>query len=85
MLRIVDGNNFHIIPQGRVGLKYVEGDLEVYVDGEMGLGDPDFIVYSNCVHEWGNESRLLPESERTRILRNIETAFQEQGLKVEFL
>jgi hypothetical protein len=76
----IQGKGIEIVAQGRTGLKYIEGSTEVYVDGEMGLGNPDYVIFSNCMYEWGDKAKGLSAEEKKRILDNIEAAFVANGL-----
>jgi hypothetical protein len=69
---------------GRAGLRYREGARSVSVDGEMGGGPVDFIVYVNTIAIWEQKKERIDSAERLRIVENIRRVLEENGLIVKF-
>ena len=69
---------------GRAGLRYREGERSVSIDGEMGGGDVDFIVYVSSIAVWDRTSEPIYAEERSRILENIRRVLDGNGLVVKF-
>jgi hypothetical protein len=92
----ISGNGFTIELLGRAGLKYTEGSMVVFVDGEVLVGSSDYVVYENGMGPWDGyvdasaplvpsdkDPRRLPEHERKRIIVNIKAAFTANGMVLE--
>jgi hypothetical protein len=69
---------------GRAGLHYREGARSVSIDGEMGGGDVDFIVYVSSIAVWDRTREPIYAEERSRIVENIRRVLEGNGLVVKF-
>jgi hypothetical protein len=68
---------------GRSGLRYQEGSKSLFVDGEMLAGAVDFVIYINSIRAWEGSNEAISDDERQRIIANIKSVFQQNGLAVD--
>ncbi len=80
---LLTGDGFAVRLPGRSGLQYSENGRTMTIDAEMLAGPVDLIVYRSSVGLW-SDGMVANDSEKRRILANIEAALAKAGIKAEF-
>ena len=84
---IESDSGFSVEVLGRTGLRYSEGARTAFVDSEV-LAEPGAIlVYRDSMKRWDppNQSDVLDDSDRERIIENIKHAFEFRGHKLQVI
>jgi hypothetical protein len=77
------GPNCSVTVLGRAGLRYREGSATVLIDGEMLVGNVDFVVYAASIQRWENSGEAIPAERKRQIIDNILVTFRQNGLVAE--
>jgi len=80
-------DGFSVEVLGRIGLRYREGDRQMFVDSEVLTGPTGMAVYKDTIQKWDPPYDKVPvtDSDRERILNNIRDAFRSQDFEIELI
>ena len=80
-------DGFSVEVLGRTGLRYREGDRQMFVDSELLTGPSGMAVYKDTIERWDPPDDKVPvtDSDRHRILNNIRDAFRSQGFEIDVI
>jgi hypothetical protein len=81
IMKEIVGPGYSVQILGRAGVRYREGSHTVYVDGEMLVGEYNFVIVENF-RMWEDTRQLLSEEKRKEIVEKIRAAFQQEGLRL---
>lgn len=78
---------FSVEVLGRTGLRYREGEREMFVDSEVLTGLSGILIYGDSIEKWDppNQNEPVTDAERNRILENIRKTFRFQGFEIDVL
>lgn len=82
---IVSSSGFYVKVLGRTGMRYTEGQGSVWIDSEV-LAKPGAIaLYQDSIRAWENPEGSAPvnDADRSRIVENIERAFESCGYELQ--
>lgn len=68
-------------PVSRDEWKYIEGDRQLILVAERGLGDPQLLIYASSVKRWlpPHENEEITDADRERILKKVCFFFDKSG------
>ena len=83
----VSSDGFSVEVLGMTGLRYVEGDKQLFVDSEVLAGPSGMGVYKSRIKRWDSphETDVITDSDRDRIIENIRKAFRFQGFEIDVI
>ena len=78
-------DGFSVEVLGRTGLRYREGERQMFIDSEVLIGPSGMAVYKDTIQKWDppDENAPVTDSDRDRILKNIRDAFRSQGFDID--
>lgn len=79
----LQGPGYSVAILGRNGIRYREGARSVFVDGEMLVGDYDFVIYASSIRQWESSEQVISDSEKQKILRNIQFVCGQNGIRID--
>jgi hypothetical protein len=84
---VESSDGFSVEVLGQTGLRYREGDREMFVDSEVLPGRSGMVVYRDTISKWDvpHEADIVDEAQRARILENVRRAFRFQGFDIQVL
>ena len=83
----VSDEGFSVEVLGRTGLRYREGEKEVFVDSEVLTGPSGMVVYKSSIGQWAapNPGVVISDVDRARIVENIHAVFRAQGFEIDVI
>jgi hypothetical protein len=84
---IESDKGFSVEILGQTGLRYVEGGRAIFVDSEALATPGSMSLYRGSLENWDapDESDVLAEDDRERIICNIQLAFESLGYKLQVI
>ena len=84
---IESDSGFSVEVLGRVGVRYVENGKTMKIDSEILTGNSGLVIYSDSIKKWDapNDTELVDEATRGRIIENIRNAFRFRGFEIEII
>lgn len=83
----VSDEGFSVEVLSRTGLRYREGEKEMFVDSEV-LADPSgLLAYKSSIGPWAppNAAEAISDLDRARIGENIRETFRLQGFEIDVI
>lgn len=82
---IVSTDGFSVEALGRTGLRYSEAGKTLRIDSEVLAGPSGMVIYTDSINKWEEPNHMEPfnESDRLRIIQNVQAAFKFRGYDIE--
>jgi hypothetical protein len=87
-LNVIESDSgYRVEVLGRTGLRYSEGDRTMVIDSEILDSVAGMALWESSIERWEppNNSVLIDEGERRRIVENIRAAFGAKGYELEVI
>jgi hypothetical protein len=80
----VSEEGFSVEVLGRTGLRYREGENQMFVDFEVLAGPSGMLVSKSSMGPWAppNAAEAIGDLDRARIVENIRETFRLQGFEI---
>jgi hypothetical protein len=78
---------FSVEVLGRTGLRYVESGRSMVIDSEALATPGAMVLYRSSIKKWQapHESDAVEDDDRSRIIQNIQLAFQFNSHKLDVI
>lgn len=72
---------FSVRPCGRATFEYQEGERCVIVEGELLIGNPDYLIYAGSIKQWQSphEHESISAAKRREIVANVGEYLRRSG------
>ena len=72
---------FSVHPRGRATFEYREGERRVLVEGELLIGNPDYLIYAGSIRQWQSphEHDSISDAERREIVAKVGQYLKRSG------
>lgn len=72
---------------GRTGLRYCEGEKEMFVDSDVLTEPSGMLVYKSSIGPWvpPNAAEAISDLDRARIVENIRETFRIQAFEIDVI
>jgi hypothetical protein len=83
----VSTDGYAIEVLGMTGLRYSEGDRQMFIDSEVVNGPSGIGLYQQTIQKWDppHDEELVTETDRSRIVDNIRVVFKWQGYEIDVI
>ena len=84
---IQSDSGFSVEVLGRTGMRYVEGDRSMFVDSEVLAKPGAMALWGETIKRWDppHDAAAVGPEDRSRIIENIQRAFESQGYELQVI
>lgn len=72
---------------GQTGLRYAEGERQMFIDSEVLTGPTGMMVYRSSIERWSppHSDEPIDEKKRDQVVENVKEVFRAQGFNIDVI